>query len=181
MNAERILYRTRQFWHAFGASPSREDLELVRSVLSPPLMELFSQLAPDEQAHSINVLKNLLDQGENHPDLAVAALLHDVGKVRCPLRLWERVVIVIGKALFPGRVEAWGAVPAGSGGRLRRPFIVARQHPAWGAEMAARVGASPLAAALIRRHQDKGVKISSGLNFQEDNLLLKLKAVDDES
>jgi hypothetical protein len=62
-----------------------------------------------EQAHALRVLHALLEQGEEHPDLSVAALLHDVGKSRFPLKLWERVLIVLGQAFFPERAARWGA------------------------------------------------------------------------
>ena len=39
------------------------------------------------------------EQGEENPDLLTAALLHDSGKTRTPLRIWERVVVVIVNAI----------------------------------------------------------------------------------
>jgi hypothetical protein len=35
---------------------------------------------------------------------------------------------------------------------LRRPFVVATQHPAWGADLSAAAGASARTCDLIRRH-----------------------------
>ena len=89
---------------------------------------------------------------EKHPDLLTAALLHDVGKSDHPLRLWERVVIVLGKKLFPNHVQAWGrGKPKG----WARPFVVASEHPLWGAELSRDVGVSSLAVDLIREHQNE--------------------------
>lgn len=198
MNTSRILYRTRQFWQALGATLSPEDLDLVREVLAPSQRRLFERLQMSEKAHSIKVLRALLNQGENHPDLLVAALLHDVGKSRFPLNLVDRILIVLGKGFFPQRAKRWGSQPvtvlkslhiSDRRGPLtkaylenwRRPFIMAERHPAWGAEMAAQAGASPLAVALIHRHQDEldpTLESNSGL---EEHLLRKLQAVDDNS
>jgi hypothetical protein len=54
----------------------------------------------------------------------------------------------------------------------------------WGAEMAEQAGASKLAAALIRRHQEK-VGTTPGTSAQggslEERLLVKLQFVDNES
>jgi len=118
--------------------------------------------------------------GEEQPDLLAAALLHDVGKSDHPLHIWERVVIVLGKAFFPGQVRRWGqGEPTG----WRRPFVVAEQHPAWGADMAAEAGASPTTATLIRHHQD--LLVASGSQDTPPSpitlLLLPLQALDNEN
>jgi hypothetical protein len=147
----RLFYRFRQFWDALTAFPDPEELAQARQVLSPPLMELFLRLQTHEQAHGLKVFHQLRQPGQFHPDLLVAALLHDVGKSRYPLYPWERVLIVLGKAFFPLKVKTWGqSEPTG----WRRPFVIAEQHPNWGAEMALQAGASALTASLIRRHQD---------------------------
>jgi hypothetical protein len=182
MKAARVFYRTRQFWQALNATPTRQDLEQVRSFLSPSLMKLFASMKPNEQAHSLAVFYKLIDQGEKQPDLLTAALLHDVGKSRFPLQVWERVLIVLGSAIFPGQIQHWGGSVAGQQGRLswflKKPFHVAEGHPQWGAQMAEQAGASPLTVTLIRRHQDR---LLEPLLSSEDRLLAALQAVDDES
>lgn len=190
MNAARLLYRTRQLWMAVGAAPTAEDLSLVRAVLAPSQITLFEDMNRSEQAHSLRVLRALLEQGETHPDLQVAALLHDVGKSRFPLSLWERILVVLGKMYFPRSVHRLGAV-AGEAIRhsadlsqargWRRAFAVAENHPAWGADMVARAGASSLAVALIRQHQDPGVCSEIDSPAMEERLLCLLQSVDNES
>jgi hypothetical protein len=178
MNAARLLYRTRQFWQALRSTPSFEDSELIQSILTGPQLDLFRQLQASEQAHSLRVFRALLEQGETQGDLFVAALLHDVGKSRFRLKLWERIAIVLVKAVCPGCAERWGTGhPAG----WRRAFVVSAQHPGWGAEMAAAAGASPLTQALIRRHQEDRREARVGPESLEDRLLAKLVLVDDES
>jgi hypothetical protein len=113
-------------------------------------MVLFSRLQPSEQIHALRVLQTIQRQGENDPDLQTAALLHDIGKARAPLKIWERVVIVLGKAFFPARIKSWGQGPPKG---WRRAFVIAEQHPAWGGELASEAGTTPLAISLIRAHQ----------------------------
>lgn len=134
-------------------------------------------MQPSEQAHSLHIYHQLRCQGVQDPDLLVAALLHDVGKSCSPLSIWERSLIVIAKALLPHRFARWGA---GKPEGWRRPFVVAEQHPAWGAEMAAAAGAPPLAVSLIRRHAEKIPSSKLPLNC-EDQLLELLQRVDNES
>jgi len=191
MTSFNVLYRTRQFWNAIWVQPTPQKLELARSVLSSDQYNLFLQMQPGEQNHSLEILQKLMEQGESHPDLWTAALLHDVGKSRIPLHLWERVWIVIGKALFPKHAKAWGSELVGNSDSRKRlhlsrmihqPFIVSERHPEWGAEMAAEVGTSRLAITLIRRHQERvNQQISSSERSLEDVLLTKLQSVDNES
>ena len=171
----RILYRTRQVWHTLNSFPAAEELARVRRTLTPPLMSLFGRMHASEQAHSLRVFNRLLAQREKDVDLLVAALLHDVGKSRHPLRLYERVMVVLAKSLFPGWVKRWGrGDPVG----WQRPFVIAEQHPAWGAEMAAQAGASPRAASFICRHQES---LAGEAVTYEDQLLRRLQLLDDES
>jgi putative nucleotidyltransferase with HDIG domain len=179
MNSSRILYRSRQFWRAISTGPSQGEIDLVSSILTDTQIELFLRMQPSEQAHSIQVMNALRDQGEENPDLLTAALLHDIGKTCTPLRVWERVLIVIVRAVCENCVHKWGSSNEANlqdGPGWRRAFIVAEQHPAWGAELAARCGTSSLAVSLIARHQERVDPEAGG---EEEVLLRKLQAVDD--
>lgn len=170
-----LLYRTRQFWFALTARPTQNDLAHAGHFLTPELLQLFLQMQPGEQAHSLEVFRQLQDQGETNRDLLAAALLHDVGKSRCPLRLWERVLIVLVRAAVPGQAAAWGqGQPRG----WRRSLVVAEQHPAWGAQMAEQAGASPKTVELIRRHQEE--IFADHRSDPGIALLIRLQSVDNE-
>lgn len=171
----RIGYRARQFWHAIRSEPDERALALAQELLSPPLLALFEQQQASEQAHCLRILTQLLEQGEDQPDLLAAALLHDAGKSRYPLKVWERVLVVLGRALLPRQAKRWGQ---GEARGWRRAFVVAEQHPAWGAEMASRAGASPLTTALILRHQQRP---PIPAETKEDRLLLKLQWYDNNN
>jgi hypothetical protein len=180
MSLGRVLYRVRQFIHAAWADVHPGELEQARSVLTPAQMALFAGMQPSEQAHALKVYRQLVDQGETSLDLLVAALLHDVGKSCSPLRLWERVLIVLARLVFPERSRHWGASsPDRDRYRFwRRAFVVAEQHPAWGAALAAEAGASPRTVTLIRLHQDPP---SPTVDAEVKRLLIKLQAVDDHT
>jgi hypothetical protein len=182
MTADRVSYRFWQLWRALGARPLPQDIQQVQSTLSPALQGIFFRMQPGEQAHSIAVFHKLLDKGETHPDLLAAALLHDCGKSRFPLQIWERVWIVLSKAFIPQQARMWAA--AGLDEKAlrgwRRPFVVVEWHPIWGAEMASQAGATPLVIALIRRHQET-LPAGTQNPSQEDQFLIKLQSVDDKS
>ena len=181
MSLQRLVYRGRQFWLALRARPAAQDLEQARIILGPDLFPLFTTMQPGEQVHSLQVLHRLQSQGEEHPDLLAAALLHDVGKSRRKLRLWERAWIVLARAFLAPQAHQWGCVDANDLACLpfwQQPLVVAEQHPAWGAEMVAAAGSPFLAVALIRRHADKSARRQSDL---EGQLLARLQFVDDNS
>jgi hypothetical protein len=168
-------YRTRQFWKALCARPKPAQLELAHQYLTPAQFDLFQRLQPSEMSHALTMCEHLVAQGEDDPDLLVAALLHDIGKVRHPLRIWERVLIVVGQKVFPQRSARWGMrEPQG----WRRAFVVAAQHPAWGAEMIAEVGASPLVLAMLRCHQNEA---PDHFSEAERELFTKLQTVDNNN
>ena len=182
MNTSRLLYRSRQFWQAITTRSSRDDTDLVSSILSPSQIELFTLMQKSEQAHSLRVLKELRNRGHENIDLQTAALLHDVGKAQAPLRLWERVLVVTVKAFCPNYVKKWGSARTEDSltePGWRRVFVVAEQHPAWGADLASRCGSSPIAVSLIARHQDQLPPAHINESSGEDSLLQKLQAVDD--
>jgi hypothetical protein len=123
------------------------------------------------------------DPIENRADLLVAALLHDVGKTCYPLSLWERVVIVLMKAMWPDRIAKWGtpslndreSYPGEGQFGWKRAFVIAQQHPHWGAELAKASGCTALTVSLIRKHQDT---LPSKPETIEDRLLSRLQSAD---
>jgi putative nucleotidyltransferase with HDIG domain len=167
-----ITYRVIQFLRAVRDSATSEELHHTKTVLPLALFEIFCQMLPFEQAHAIRVYQHLCEEGYTDPDLLAAALLHDAGKARAPLRPWERALYVIGGELFPEKAEKWGErEPKG----LVRGFVVAHQHAEWGAEMAEKAGASSRTVRLIARHQDEDF---SDLPPDEQALLTALQKVD---
>ena len=170
IQTSRITYRVNQFWHALRTSAHFVDTRQISPYLSPTQIVLFCQMQPSEQWHASLVLQRLKDSGQDHPELLVAALLHDVGKILCPLSPLERAMIVLGKIFFPRLASRWGrGAPRG----FRRPFVVAECHAGWGAELAVCAGVSEMTISLIRRHQDSAA--------DGDPLLLALQAADDEN
>lgn len=168
---KQAIYRLDQFRRARKDTPSEAGLVRARELLSPALFDLFSRMLPFEQAHAIRVMERLADLGYDDPDLLAAALLHDVGKVRHALLPWERGLAVLVRALLPGLYQKWGS---GEPEGLRAGMVVAAQHAAWGAEMAASAGANERLVWLIANH-DAGLEKISGPDI---DLLGELQQVD---
>lgn len=168
-----LSYRLRQFWHNVSAVPLPPTLwNAAAAVLSPAELALFRRFSPSDQWHSVRVMASLRDLGETDADLLAAALLHDIGKTRLAVTVWERSLVVLMQWLAPHRLAQWGS---GEAVGWKRPFALKVQHPAWGAEMAAQASSRPRTIALIRRHQDPLPRIET----EEDQLLALLQWADD--
>jgi hypothetical protein len=149
-----LTYRLQQFWRNLTAGPlTLEARAEIAALLSPPEMDLFERYSVADQWHSYRVLRMLREADHADTMLLRAALLHDIGKSRVPLSLWDRTLIVAAEAIVPGRSRSWGD-EVGSG--WKRPFAVRTHHPAWGAEMAAGAGSEAMVVELIRRHAEDG-------------------------
>jgi len=148
----RIRYRIEQFRRALHPTPDAVPIDALRGHLNPAQLTLFLRMQPSERAHAFSVFQRLREAGYTHRELLAAALLHDVGKILYPLSIWERVAIVLGHRFFPRLARRWGAgTPRG----FRRPFVIAAQHPAWGADLIAQTSVAQGAIELIRHHQDR--------------------------
>ena len=170
-----MWYRVWQFWQIVAARPFSDDaLAEVSEILTEPQLALFQQFDWNDQWHSYRVMKMLQAAGHDNHDLLVAALLHDVGKTRVKVSVWQRSLIVAGHAFSAERVTKWGNSEAVG---WKRPFVVKAQHPVWGAQMAEAAGTHPQAVSLIRRHQDK---LETAVT-EEDKLLQLLQWADDQS
>ena len=137
--------RVRQFREA-SLGPSASDLELARTYLSEPLLDLFRAQEPRDQRHAAETARWLLERRHDDDDLIVAALLHDVGKGEQRTR--DRVAHVVATWLGAGRVLA----AQDSSVAVRRAVARSRRHSALGAELLTRAGASPRAITLTRLH-----------------------------
>ncbi|GIV79410.1 MAG: HDIG domain-containing protein [Litorilinea sp.] len=160
----RAAYRIGQFWRGFRARVQPAELDQARALLPPDAARLFLRMPRDAQRHSLNVWSTLQDAGYRHPDLAVAALLHDVGKLAAEeaglrLGLWLRGPLVLLEAWAPALLARWASPDPRQGWRYL--LHVHRAHPAIGAAWARTAGCSDLACWLIAHHQTWPVEASS--------------------
>jgi len=167
------LYRVQQFARAAGAwvRPAQIDEVLISRYLSPAGIELFRAMSGYDRRHALAVFHTLRAEGQNEPDLLVAALLHDVGKTVHPtagVRLWHRVASVLLRRLRPALLDQ---ISQDRPGTWRQPFFVQQNHAAISAELAEQVGCSDRVVGLIQHHEDPP-------GVEDDALLSALKAAD---
>jgi hypothetical protein len=174
----KLGYRVGQFLRGLLAGVREEDEAPALAVLSPAAMMLFQRMPADAQRHSLRVLQTLQQDAPVPVELAVAALLHDVGKSAARdagayLGLWLRGPIVLAEAVAPQWLARLAdARPSPS---LRYALYVQLHHPAIGAAWAQAAGASALTCWLIAEHQNKSWLVET----PETILLARLQAADD--
>ncbi len=173
---DRIAYRGWQFWKLITSrSLTEEEARQIADILSVDQMALFSRQNAAGQQHGFRVFQRLIEDGINNQDLLVAALLHDVGKIRYKSYWWDRPLVVVMGVLFPTRIKAWGK---NNRKGWRRPFVIKEQHALWGAEYVQQAGCSPITVDLILHHQDE---VRSGHDTVETTLLDQLLRADNKS
>ncbi|NWG18583.1 MAG: hypothetical protein HXY41_18325 [Chloroflexi bacterium] len=150
------------------------QMSLAAEYLTPPQQALFARLRRAEQLHSLNVLRALLAQGDTPRALAVAALLHDAGKICYPLTTGEKTLAVLARVFLPALARRW--MDGDPRRRWQRPFVVYAHHPAWSAELLAAAGADETAIWLAAHHADDAARWTG---HRHHDLLRRLQAADD--
>lgn len=171
----RIAYRMGQGLRATFAFARPLDSALAAATLSADQLALFQRLRRAEQLHSLAVLHTISAQAAMvPPDLAVAALLHDVGKVCYRVTVAQKTFAVLLRTLAPAR---YLQLSQGDPQSLwARPFVVYERHAAWGAELARAVGVSATSEWLIAHHQEPATRWQG---HPAHGLLVRLQAADD--
>lgn len=169
------LKRIEQGIRALFAFATPIDLHLASQYLSSKELGAFQKMSRAEQLHSLNVLRTVQSQFESVPlPLAVAALMHDVGKCRYHMAVWQRTVAVLVKRLLPPLADRLGREENLS--MWRAPFVVRSQHAKWSAEILRACCADEVSVWLVEHHQ---ADISTLCDHPQAELLQCLQRADE--
>lgn len=167
-------YRIKQGTRALFAFARPLDREAAQKLLPADLYALFRKMRRSEQMHSLAVLQALESEGDVPYALAVAALLHDVGKSRYPMNIIQRTLPVLVKAVSASALQSLSQRDPQN--FITRGFAVYVHHPSWGAEMLRETDAPADGIWLVEHHADKPD------DWREHNLyhlLKRLQVADD--
>ncbi len=175
MRKNEFLYRVGQFFKVLLSHPDEAQLKKVSQILEPDQYGLFMQLQNSEQAHAIYVMEAIEKEGYQDKDFLKAALLHDIGKIVHPLKVWERVMAVICRWINPDCLDDLDETDIKG---WKRGLVITKKHPEWGADMIANSNASPELVEIIRKHHEGEIEAKEP---RYQSFLLLLRAVDDNN
>jgi len=133
-------------------------------------------MSRSEQLHSLNVLRGVLQQANQTPqDLAIVALMHDVGKSCYHLAVWQKTLAVLVRKFAPALFQQWSADESALT-LWHAPYVVATYHPKWSAEILAETGANERIIWLAEHHQDDA---DQWCDHPHHSLLVRLQQADD--
>jgi hypothetical protein len=164
-----MFYRVHQFVQAFFPDIRITEIAELTEILSPQAKTLFLKQSRAEQRHALDVTKDLMSYEDtllpnDFHDLITAALLHDCGKTLLPIRLWQRVYIVMMQQMPQ---SLWDRLEKGPK-FLAGPLKTASYHALWGSNLAQNSGLNSRVCLLIREHHAPSNKLSH-LLFKADN------------
>ncbi len=169
-----ILRRLGQGLRALLAFATSPELDLAQRYLTEREFAAFQHLSRADQLHSLNVLRAALRAEPNAPAaLIAAALLHDLGKSRYHLRVWQKTLAVLMLRLAPAfsqklsqceRLSIW-----------RAPFVVRKLHPKWSGELLRECSSDAVVIWLAENHHEDAAPFEEHEHF---SLLTALQAAD---
>lgn len=171
-----LVHRLQQGIRALLAFAWEVDEALAARYLNPAQLALFKQMTRGEQLHSLRVLQLVLEQGTAPDDLAAAALLHDVGKIRYPMNVFQKTLPVLVRLVSVKLARRIAHM--GEDNRLARPFVVFNRHPVWSGELVSQTGASDRLIWLVRYHADE---LADWQDHPDLELLKRLQQADNAS
>lgn len=138
-----------------GLQPARAGSHLDRTpldYLTPLQRDRFLTLPPFDQQHLLRVAGFLRARGVDDPDVIVAGLLHDIGKVDGvhQVRFLDRVGKVLLKRISPRTLQR---VANSYPNTWFAGLALTVRHPEIGAEIANGLGCSERTCWLIRYHE----------------------------
>lgn len=107
------FYRVKQFLWAIGSTFKKIDYDYLRKYLNEEEIKLFNTLKHNDKHHCIRVCKDSISmKEENNIDvdamkLGKAALLHDIGKSKFKLNVFEKSIVVLLDKATNGKINRY--------------------------------------------------------------------------
>lgn len=146
------MYRVKQFFWGLKSLYTKIDEDLVKKFLTKDEIDIFKQLKINDQHHCIRVCKDSLEANKNFEFnineyiLGKAALLHDIGKTKLHLNLFEKSIIVILDKLTRGRIRKFKNI---------KQIDIYYNHPEIGYDILKDKGYSKEVLEVVREHHNK--------------------------
>ena len=146
----------------------------VKQILDPDQFGLFMQLHKSEQIHAFLIFEEIEKLEVANTDHLKIALLHDIGKIVHPLSIYEKVMIVVWKKIYPQGIDDLKESDLKG---WKRGLVIAKKHPEWGADLISNTSVSKDVVDIIRYHHTD--EVDEQLNSKSKKFLSVLKSFDD--
>lgn len=151
------LYRVKQFYWAVFAHLKEKHNAFINSILNNEELSLFKALSINEQLHCIRVTKDVINQLSILKDISIdrkellikAAMLHDVGKAKCPLNVMDKSILVLTDKLTNGKLKKYSKY---------RKIHIYYYHAEEGAKILESKGYDKRLIYLIRNHHNYNIE-----------------------
>jgi hypothetical protein len=147
--------RIRQARRHIGARVGADEVDELRSWVTPAQLALFTSMHRADQRHGLDVVAHLRADGHSDPDLLLAGLLHDCAKGP-HVRLPHRVAWALGQRYGDRVTRLTASLPG-----FRTAFARLRDHAEVSARLAREAGCPARTVELIE-HQDDPVDPVAG-------------------
>lgn len=151
-----VVYRVKQFIWGFTSFLKNIDYEYVNEFLNEDEIKIFNKLKHNDRHHCIRVCKDSIKMKEDFNidvdkyKLGKAALLHDVGKSKTPLSLFEKSVVVLLDKATSGKIKKYDKI---------KQIDIYYNHPKIGLEVLKNFEYDKELLQVVRYHHNKS-KIS---------------------
>lgn len=100
-----MINRIRQFFLCLFLNFNSDDMDYINEKLNNDIKPVFLKLSDYEKKHSILVAQAVEKEFMNDPDLILAALLHDIGKSKYHINIFQKSLFVLLDYLSRGKLK----------------------------------------------------------------------------
>ena len=163
-----MIERIKKFFRACTAKVTDTDILYVKKHLSEKARTLFFNMSVADQYHALHVAYTAAEivKSNNTPCnielLCRVSLLHDIGRVKGSMNVFEKSIAVLFFAFFPVTAKKMSLTTTGWLTGILHTYVF---HPKIGAAMLESIDMHQEASIICRHHESKTPKDSTELNI----------------
>lgn len=157
------MNRVKQFFSYAIAKLDINDKMYIEKHLNDDEIALFNKLSIHEQKHSVNVARdveseckiNLIDLDDSR-NLVRTALLHDIGKIKVPLNIIDKSIVVILDKITKSKIKEIKNI---------KKIYIHYNHGYEGYKILKKINENDQVLFMVKNHHNKELKDNLELNI----------------